>query len=245
AFLSIFCLGSNTAFAKSVSFPNKPTHNRFVVDQADMLATTDLQEINQIAKTLLMDEQIPIYVVTINSLAEFKTPSMSIDLYAQKLFDNWGIGYKNRNYGMLLVISKSDRRMRIELGQDWAGKRDKEAEFIINRVMQPRFKDGYFSEGITEGVKGMDGMARGMGLPSPYYQWWVVPALVCLALLTLFISISMFRSGKTGIGWALLVALFVIIMFIIDIITSPSSGDNSVSGFGGGSSGGGGASGGW
>lgn len=243
AFLTLFCVWPNSAVAQSVQFPDKPAKHNFVVDQANMLSAADLKDVNQIAQAILVDERTPIYVVTLNSLDEFGANSMSVDLYSKLLFDHWGIGYKKRNYGMLLLISKSERRMRIELGKDWAGSRDQDAEYLVNKVMQPRFKEERFSEGIVEGVRGMDGMARGLALPSPNYPWWFLPALATLAFFALCLSISLFKSGKNGAGWLALMIAISALGFIVTIIMSSSS--SSGSGFGGGSSGGGGASGGW
>lgn len=245
AFLTFLCMWPSSAFAQQVQFPDKPAKHSFVVDQAEMLSAVDLAEVNQIAQTILVDERIPIYVVTINSLDDFGANSMSIEGYSQRLFDHWGIGYKHRNYGMLLIISKSDRRMRIELGKEWAGKRNQDAQYLVNQVMSPRFKDGYFSEGILEGVRGMDKMGRGLTLPSPYYKWWVFPTLVTIAFFAICISISMFKSGKNGVGWGFLIIAFAVLAFLLDMIVTMLFNGGDGDGFGGGFSGGGGASGGW
>lgn len=49
------------------------------------------------------------------------TGHLSVEQYARQLFDHWGPGFKDRNYGILLLVSVGDRKARIELGAGWGG----------------------------------------------------------------------------------------------------------------------------
>ena len=64
------------------------------------------------------------------------------------------------NYGMLLLVSKGDRRARIELGAGWRHDKDVQAEQIMDEQIVPRFKQGDFSGGIEAGVESLDKLAR-------------------------------------------------------------------------------------
>ena len=112
----------------------------------------------------------------------------------------------------------------------------------MDDLIIPEFKRENFSSGIAHGVRGMDAMARGLNLPAPIRPWWLIPALVAGIVLTIGVIISLFKSGRKGWGWALLVALAV---FIGMVLTHLWNNRGSAGGFGGGSSGGGGASGSW
>ena len=164
--------------------------------------------------------------------------------------DSWGIGRSQYNYGMLLLVSKNDRKARIELGADWAGKANQDATYVMDKIIIKQFRLDKFSEGIREGTMGLDAIARGSSLPSPYYPQWVT-ILIYIILSALIgvctlIGISLIKSGKKGLGWAFLGMAGVFLYFLLDYILSPQNGGYSDGGFsGGGSSGGGGASGSW
>jgi len=222
----------------AAKYPDKPLENSFFVDQAKLLKPLDSKEIDQIAGKLLQEERIPIFVVTITSLASYEAVGLSIENYAEGLFNEWGIGFKDRNNGMLLLISKLDRKARIELGADWGHQYDQEIQTVMNTLIIPRFKKGEFSLGILEGVRGMEAMARGLQLPKPKPPWWFYPVLIGGAILIVLLVYNLFKSGRKGWAWAVIIAVGVMLWFVLR-----NAGGGG--GFGGGSSGGGGATGSW
>lgn len=228
--------------AQEIRFPERPDvrNGVWIVDGAAMIAEAEAAEINGVAATLMEQERVPLLVVTINSLREMNAAHYTIERYTAELFDEWGIGSEQRNYGMLLLVSKGDRKARIELGKDWAGRKDAQAREVMDTLIVPAFKRGDFSGGILAGVRGMDAMARDLQLPTPKQPWWVLPLLGVLLVVIIGVIVSLFKSGRKGWGWALIVALGVMIFFLLR--ASANSGGGA---FGGGSSGGGGATGSW
>jgi len=226
----------------SATFPDKPSSEHYYVDKAYLLDEATGAKIDSTAAALLSEEQIPVYIVTIESLASQGTVTQTIEEYAAELFDHWGIGWEDRNYGILLLISRGDRKARIELGADWAGQYDQQAQQIMDELIVPAFKRGDYAKGIAEGVRGLNAMARGLALPKPELPWWLWPALIGGLVLAVVMIINLFKSGRTGWAWALIAALGVLLFFIIRMALSNSG---SSGGFGGGSSGGGGATGSW
>ena len=228
--------------ASGVTFPEKPTSEHYYVDGAGIVDQSTGEQIDSKAAALLSEEKVPLYVVTIRSLADQDAVTHSIEDYAAELFNHWGIGSQDRNYGMLLLISEGDRKARIELGAGWERNYDYQATQVMNDLIVPAFKRGDFQTGISDGVRGMDAMARGLDLPSPKSPWWLWPALIGGLILVIAVIINLFRTGRSGWGWALLAALGVVLFFVI---RSAMSNSGSSGGFGGGSSGGGGATGSW
>ena len=108
-----------TAWAQEVRFPPKPDPESFYVDMASVVAEVEGKEINEVARTLLQEERMPLLVVTIPSLTEYGAAGYTIERYATALFNEWGIGSEQRNYGMLLLVAVGDRKARIELGAGW------------------------------------------------------------------------------------------------------------------------------
>ena len=246
------CAVMISGFAAAQPTISPPEGKTYIVDKANMIEPHDEIYINQIGDAILQEHRTPIYVVTIESLAKYNKNPTTIESYATELFNTWEIGYSHRNYGALILVSKLDRKIRIELGADWNTASNADAKYIIDEVMVPRFKEGLFSDGIREGYLGVDKMARGLDLPRPYLPSWVLPALAAGAFICLCVGISFLRSGKKGFGWTFILLMIAVIGFIIELLGNSygndgfSGGGGSGSGFGGGGfSGGGGASGGW
>jgi uncharacterized protein len=141
---------------------------------------------------------------------------------------------------MLLLVSLGDREARIELGADWGGRHDAAAASIMQDLIVPAFKRGDYSTGIVDGVRGMDAMGRGLGLPRPTAPWWFLPAVILGGIAFVLLIVNLFRTGRRGWAWALLAALAALLFFI-----ARNAGSGSGGGFGGGSGGGGGATGSW
>ena len=240
-----------------------PGQREFILDKAGLINAADQQQIKQIANKLLTDKAAPIIVVTIESMAKHGSPNMRIETFARLLFDQWGIGHeqingKSWNYGILLLVSRDDRKARIELGAGWKRDKDDVALRIMDQQIVPHFKSGAYSAGILAGVGGLDRMAR--DLPSPMGSGsqmsnrpsrpgdYLIPAIILG--LGLFTVISLIRQGSNGWAWLFWGVLFSIIGSMLYHMATSRSGHSSGGGFGGGSfgggfSGGGGASGSW
>ena len=144
-----------------------PGERAFVQDLARMVQPDDVMAIRAIGEGLLKEMAIPIIVVTIDSMAQHGGSGWRIETFARVLFDQWGIGYETIegqpwNRGVLLLVSKNDRKARIELGNDWAGAYDRTCERIMNEQIIPNFKKGNFSGGILAGVQNLEKMCRGV-----------------------------------------------------------------------------------
>jgi uncharacterized protein len=225
--------------AVAVTFPNKPPQGQFYVDEAGLIGAAEGKEIDGVAAALLKDEQIPLIVVTIQSLMSHQAAGYTIERYARALFDEWGVGSQRRNYGMLLLVSRDDRKARIELGGAWGQSSNLQAQQVMNDLIIPEFRSGNYSEGILAGVRGMNALARGLQLPQPKPPWWALPLFLGFIALAIGVIVSLFKSGRKGWGWALLIGLAALLFFLL---RSSARGGGA---FGGGSSGGGGASGSW
>ena len=92
-----------------------------------------------------------IVVATIDTL-----DGEAIEPYANRLFRAWGLGQAGENNGVLLLVVKSDRKMRIEVGYGLEGTlTDLHTKLIIENTMVPAFRAGDFSGGISRAVDDM------------------------------------------------------------------------------------------
>lgn len=180
----------------------RPTRGTFVVDRAGLITSDDLTRVRTDCARLMAESEgeVPLLVVTIRSKRDYDGSGLSIERFARKLFDKWGIGQRaGKNRGILLLVARNDRRARIELGGGWSGKLDDACVEIMNERMVPRFKDGDYSGGIAEGVRCLCSVARGGDLPSDWSAKRVVPWAI-VTLVVVVSALSFGRSGTRGIA---------------------------------------------
>lgn len=99
------------------------------------------------------------------------TQPEDIASYAQRIGDAWKIGRKGVGDGLLLVVAKSDRKIRIEVAKSLEGAiPDLAAKQIIDSAITPRFKQDDYAGGIDAGVERIMGLIKGEALPAPAAQ---------------------------------------------------------------------------
>lgn len=150
-FLIFFLLGN---IAVALSVPTPPPGNTYVVDSGNMLSQTEVGQINDMGTRLKKATTAELAVLTINSL-----DGENIDEYGLKVLRTWGLGQKDKNNGMLLLISKEDRRVRIEVGYGLEGAlNDAKAGQLLDSYAIPYFKDGEMAKGIVNTYIAMAGV---------------------------------------------------------------------------------------
>jgi len=135
-----------------------PTPTGFVNDFAGVL--------NQGAR-LQLEERLQAYArETTTEIAIAILPSLggrTIEDASVRLFDQWRIGKRDKNNGILIVVAVSDRRARIEVGYGLEGKvPDAQAGRIIRDIIGPHFRQGDYAGGLSAAV---DELARLIGAP--------------------------------------------------------------------------------
>ncbi|MCA9040718.1 MAG: TPM domain-containing protein [Planctomycetaceae bacterium] len=231
----------------------RPPEGQYIVDKANLITPHDKEEIRTLANEVLKDKAAPIIVVTIESMSQYGGAGLRIETFARLLFDQWGIGPAKLgdnpwNYGILLLVSRDDRKARIELGAGWKRDKDAQAQQIMDELIVPQFKAGNFSSGILAGVQGLDKMARDLELPRvPRPMSHYVIGAIFVGLL-IFTVVSLIRRGSSGWAWLFWGVVFTIIGAVLyHMASNRGGGGGGYSGgsFGGGFSGGGGATGSW
>ncbi|MDP2880239.1 MAG: TPM domain-containing protein [Azonexus sp.] len=197
------------------------------------------------------------------------TQPESIEQFGIRLAEAWKIGRQGVDDGVIVIVAKDDRRMRIEVGYGLEGAiPDAIAKRIVAEQMAPRFREGDFAGGLRATVATLDKVIRGEPLPAPVGQ--TAPggtdtgdALTFLLIVFFMAGIirSMFGllgslavSGVAGwLAWTLFTSLGLaggaaLLAFVLSFTRLGrggwQSGGGFPGGFGGRSSGGGGFSGG-
>lgn len=129
-----------------------------VVDSANMLTPSDRAVLEAQLKSFEAKSSDQIVVATIPSL-----DGEDIESYANRMFRAWKLGQAGENNGVLLLVAKNDRKMRVEVGYGLEGTlTDLHSSLIIQDMVQ-RFRAGDFSQGITEAVGNIQKVLEGNG----------------------------------------------------------------------------------
>ncbi|RXJ84947.1 TPM domain-containing protein [Arcobacter cloacae] len=119
-----------------------------VIDEAKILSPNVKKDIDSILKEEEEKSSNQIVVVILNSLHGY-----TIEEYSYQLGRYWQIGQKDKNNGVLLVISMDERKIRIEVGYGLEGAlTDKIAHEIINYTIKPNFKANQYELGILKAI---------------------------------------------------------------------------------------------
>ena len=96
------------------------------------------------------------------------TAPETIEQYALRVAEQWAVGRKKVDDGVVLVVAKDDRAVRIEVGYGLEGVlNDATASRIIREIIVPRFREGDFYGGINAAVDRMIRVVDGEPLPEP------------------------------------------------------------------------------
>lgn len=218
--------------------PGKPAG--LVSDFAGLLSPSTRDTLEQTLRAYEQNTGRQIAVATISELKD-----ETIETYAVRLFAEWGIGQKGKDNGALFLISKNDRRMRIEVGYGLEGDlTDIESKKIIDNVVTPYFKESNFDGGVSAAVTamlaaidnqgGQDAVAsgqtsRGRGLDWQYIFWLGIGLFMWLTAI-LARSRSWWLGGVIGgvagvviwLMWALWfsVPILIVLGLFFDYIVS-------------------------
>lgn len=134
-----------------------------VVDQTHTLTADQQAKIEQVLAAFEVRKGSQLAVLMVNT-----TQPETIEQYAVRVEEKWKLGRKGVDDGVLLVIAKEDRKLRIEVGYGLEGVLpDAVAKRIIADDIAPRFKQGDFYGGVTAGVERITRVIDGEALPPP------------------------------------------------------------------------------
>ncbi len=142
------------AFAYPTSFPKA---TGFVNDTAGMLSASVRQQLENELKNFSESSGYEIAVLTVPNLE-----GTTVEDFAVRVFEQWKIGDKKLDTGVLFLIARDDRQMRIEVGYGAEPVlTDVQASQILNNIVRPSFKSGNYEEGIRAGIKNIEAALSG------------------------------------------------------------------------------------
>lgn len=131
----------------------EPTNDFFVNDFADVISEENEQEIMKIGADLYEQTSAQIVVVTVLSLDGYE-----VNDYALELGRKWGVGSKETNNGVVLLLSVNDREVTIQVGYGLEGcLTDAGTGRILDDYAIPYLSNDDFSTGLLEAYKAIAG----------------------------------------------------------------------------------------
>lgn len=164
-FVAAFVLALWPALAGAQFYPD---YNSITVnDFADILPDDTEAAIAAQLDALRADTGIEMTVVTLTR-QETYDPDATLEEFATGLFNHWGVGNADRNDGIMVLVLPGDRAMRLELGAGFGDAWNDVAEAVVQDAFLPRFRDGDYPAGITQGVSAtIDVIARPFAANAP------------------------------------------------------------------------------
>lgn len=140
-----------------------PTLTAHVIDQTATLSAQELAELETQLNQLERDTGSQVVALMVPT-----TAPEDIAAYANRVANTWKIGRKDVGDGLLIVVAKNDRRMRIEVAKTLEGAiPDLRAARIIDGVMQPAFQANRYGAGLQGAITQISAAIKGEALPLP------------------------------------------------------------------------------
>ena len=119
-----------------------------VVDASGVFTSAEISHLDE--KLAKCEEETGSQIVV---LIISTTGAESIEEYSIRVAEKWKIGQAENDNGVILIVAKKDRKLRIEVGYGLEGLiPDLAAARVIDDYILPEFKNGDFTEGINEGT---------------------------------------------------------------------------------------------
>lgn len=218
----------------------------YIYDEDNIIDDDVEKNLNKMLEELEEKTEVEFAVISVESLLD-----RSIEDYANNLFNTLGIGKKGKDNGVLLLFSRSDEKVRLEIGRGLEGcLNDSKCGRILDNYFVPYRENDEYTEATKLTVNAVlkvlceeyDIAITGLNTESIQIeepdeltlgQWIIIIVIIIFLLIVIeWITGHIFGDGF-GDG---------IVFIILDCLCDSSSSGSSGGGFGGGFSGGGGAS---
>lgn len=222
-FVCLFVLGADASSAHAYTSPGKPAG--YVNDFASVLPAAARASLEAKLTGLEQSTGVEVVVATVPSLG-----GDTVENYAVQLFKEWGIGNKEKDNGLLILVAPADHQARIEVGYGLEPVvTDLVAGRIIEDDMKPAFRKDDYAGGISAAVDAVTAIVTGspdadiytqptsagasVGRAVADYNW---PSIVFAAIIFFNVLAGILRRTKSWwLGGVIGAALGTVIGFII------------------------------
>ncbi|OGR04740.1 MAG: hypothetical protein A2284_17080 [Deltaproteobacteria bacterium RIFOXYA12_FULL_61_11] len=134
-----------------------PAYRGYVNDQADLISDHVERQLERLLQSFDESDSTQVAVLTLPSLGGIPIEEASL-----QVAEKWGIGRRGKDNGVLLLVGREERRMRLEVGRGLeATLTDLLAGRIIDQVLTPAFREGRYDEGFQRAIGAVIAATRG------------------------------------------------------------------------------------
>lgn len=163
ALIATFLIAIGAPAARAQAPQPVPALSARVIDTTGTLAPAERQSLETQLAAIEQQHGSQVAVLMVPT-----TAPEDIAAYANRVGNAWKIGRRNVGDGVLVVVAKDDRKMRIEVAKALEGAiPDIAAARIIDAAMKPRFRQNDFAGGLTAAVDQIGARIAGEPLPLP------------------------------------------------------------------------------
>ena len=159
-------LGVTAAFAPSLRAQGVqpvPALTGHVIDLTATLSTEDLRSLEVRLTELEATRGSQVVILMVAS-----TQPEDVSSYANRVGNDWKIGRKGVGDGLLILVAKDDRKVRLEVAKSLEGAiPDLAAQQIIDTAITPAFRQGQYAQGLDGAVQQIAARIAGESLPTP------------------------------------------------------------------------------
>jgi uncharacterized protein len=197
-----------------------------VIDQTATLTSDEVLALSNQLKKIEDERGAQVVVLMIAS-----TQPEDIFSYSNRVANAWKIGRKDIGDGVLVVVAKQDRKLRIEIAKSLEGAiPDVLAGQIIIEVISPAFKQNQYAKGLSQGMDHIAARIVGEALPLPqlqnqdpgtdlffgviqvvFFAFFAVPVLggLASAVFGRKLGVLIVGIGAGALGWFMTSSLFI------------------------------------
>ena len=198
-FLFLSLIFSVCAYAQTDIVPTKPPLSEgLLLDQTNTLTPEQKTALREKLEAYDRSTSTQIAIVIMPSLK-----GNSLEEVAFQIGRTWGVGQKDKNNGIVILVAKDDKKVRIEVGYGLEGViTDYASSSIIDNNLRPNFREGNYYRGLTEAVDeiikaaaGKYTAPEGYGKKEGIKKWHII-----LAALVIWMIIGAIGRGGRGGG---------------------------------------------
>lgn len=184
----------------------------FVNDWANVLTDIEKQTLEKKIKAYADSTSTQIAIVTLDSLQ-----GVPIEQQALEIANDWGIGQKRKNNGILILVSIKDRKARVELGKGITKKiSNAEARKIVQIMTRPYFRNKEYHKGLNIGIERLMWLLNGQF--KNYKLGWVF-YLAVLGLIIWLIGLRASSPPPLELGVAALGVMVMELYWMVNHIS--------------------------
>jgi uncharacterized protein len=199
-FILTISLATLTAvtFLTAQDFPDQPS--QYVNDYDSLLNQQEVEALNKMLRAYEDSTSNQLVVAIFTNAKGYAVEDFSI-----RLAEKWQVGQKDRENGLIMVIFKEDRAIRIEVGYGLEDMIPDAVAFeVAQSVIPPYFREEQYYQGIYQGLQALMKAAAGkyQGVPaerSPEFSFWI-PFIIFLIIIIVFSRWRKFSNASSG-GW--------------------------------------------